>query len=142
MLINLFCLLFMEFTSFNVRRLCFLRKFHTVLPCDCSSLHALQACRSFPDLQVPSVFMILLVGFLLIVILSRGDPCSFVLTFLLFSHGEYLPFATCPWKRASCPAQPQQLWGTGLVSPQHVEHSWTRMKPLSPAVSDGFSTTG
>ena len=69
--VNLFCLLFMEFISLNVKRLCFLRNFHTVLPHYCTSLQALQPCRRLPDLQAPSAFMIFLVGFLLIVILTR-----------------------------------------------------------------------
>ena len=35
-----------------------------------------------------------------------------------------------------------ELWRTGLVAPQHVESSWTRVKPVSPALAGGFLTTG
>ena len=105
---NLFCLLFMEFISLNVRRLCFLRNFHTVHPHNCTSLHSLQPCRRFPDLQAPSVFMILLVGFLLMVILTGMRSyipvallcisyCLAVVSIFLFppAHGK---------QQAACPA--------------------------------------
>ena len=64
--------------------------------------------------------------------------CSFVLHFLLFSDGEQLSFASCPSKRASCPTQPQPLWGTGMVFPQHVEYSWTRDDAQGPHTVRGI----
>ena len=35
-----------------------------------------------------------------------------------------------------------ELWRMGLVAPQHVGSSWTRVKPVSPALAGGFLTTG
>ena len=64
--------------------------------------------------------------------------CSFVLHFFLFTNGEQLSFASCPSKRASFPIQPQQLWGTGMVSPKHVEYSWTRDDAWGPHTVRGI----
>ena len=34
------------------------------------------------------------------------------------------------------------LWSMGLAAPWHVESSWTRIKPMSPALAGGLLTTG
>ena len=98
---NLFCLLFMEFISLNVRRLCLLRNFHTVLPSRCTSFHFLQSCRRFPDLH--SLFS------LYYIISGHFDNGysdwneviphgSFVFHFLIIRDAECLSFASCPSK--------------------------------------------
>lgn len=39
-------------------------------------------------------------------------------------------------------AQAPQLWGTGLVTPLHWDFPRPGMEPRSPALTDGFFTTG
>ena len=36
----------------------------------------------------------------------------------------------------------QELWCPGSVAPRHVESSWTRDQPMSPALADGFLIIG
>ena len=116
----------MEFISLNVRTLRFLRNFHTVLPRNRTSLHSLQPCRRFPDLQASSAFII---SGLFANCYSDWHEvmhhCSFVCISYSFALVSifHSPLAS---KRASCPTQAQQLWRTGLVAPKHVENSWTR----------------
>ena len=37
-------------------------------------------------------------------------------------------------KLPGCSTQAQQLWFMGLVAPQHVESSQTKLEPMSPAL--------
>ena len=139
MSINLFCLLFMEFISLNVTTLRFLRNFHTVLPRNRTSLHSLQPCRRFPDLQASSAFII---SGLFANCYSDWHEvmhhCSFVCISYSFALVRifHLPLAS---KRASCPTQAQQLW-------QLPQSMWRipgpGIQPMAPALSDGLSTTG
>ena len=152
--IYLFCLLFWEFISLSVRRLCFLRNFHTVLPSYCTRLHSLQPFRRFPDLQASSVFMILLVGFLLVVILTVRWCITVLFYISCYLAMLSISFASCPSKGRSCPpppppTQPQQLRRTVFVSPERVEYSWTRDEARRPftvrwvpkhCVMSGFSS--
>ena len=119
----------MEFISLNVRRLHFLRNFHTPLPPWLPQFTFPPAMQEVPwSPSLVSVYSI--ISGLFANCYSDWHEvmhhCGFVLHFLLFSAGEHLSFASCPSKRASCPTQAQQLWLTGLFAPKHVEYSWTR----------------
>ena len=142
--VNVLCLLFMEFISLNVRRLCFLRNFHTVLSHECTSLHALQPCRRFPDLQAPSAFMIFLVGFLLIVILTgmRWYICValFCVSYCLAVVSIFLLPPAHGKGQAALPAS--AAVGHRLSLPTACGVFLDQDEALAPAVSDGFSTTG
>ena len=49
------------------------------------------------------------------------------------------------WSTGSRASWLQQLWRTGLVTPRHVESSWTRdpvQEPMSPALQGEFLTIG
>ena len=144
--IYLFCLLFWEFISLSVRRLCFLRNFHTVLPSYCTRLHSLQPFRRFPDLQASSVFMILLVGFLLVVILTVRWCITVLFYISCYLAMLSISFASCPSKGRSCPPPPPQpslsSWGAQSLSPQSA---WSipgpGMRPAGPSLSGGFLST-
>ena len=67
-------------------------------------------------------------GSLLIVILTGMRWCIIVALFAFLIVSRWWASFICllPSKRVSCPTQAQQLWRTGLVTPKHVEYSWTR----------------